>query len=388
MTRTALRLRCACSALATLVVVLAACGDGPAGDGPSGAGSRPAAGPLVSLLGSFPDAPDLRASVQLADWASARRVIGLGQPAPGAGIDEQRRYFQQLLSAGRFGQIVPLAGSLLSEGLPELGTAFGFAATDIDRLAVAGRPPHRAYAFEGRIDAGTVEQAVRRDPVWSPVLVANEHQGDGYFAWLADGALDTSRAGPTRPFGEALRLGVPTSGRAVVTTTDDEMKAALDAIRARRASLADVDAFRDVGTALDHAGVLAAVLSDQTISVEHATDPATAHGLGPYLEPWEALGVGVGVAADGQRRTMVVTLAYSTSEQASRIVEALLRTASDGTSLIGRGRPWRDLLAAPVVETEGRLVVGRFDVTANPGVWSAVGQFGDSLLLTSTGSAG
>lgn len=364
------------------LLLAAACGiDGTAvRRSPAGAES------VTGMLGRLPAVEGADRYVVVNLHAKARAAAGLSLPGPGdtEAVNAYRRALAAEPDPGLFVAPAQVTGAR-ARTMAEWEAELGFTLLDVDADATAGEVPEQVEVAEGSIDPAAVESAVRAEPVWSDVLEEAEHGGTTYWSWLEDGGVDVARRTAAREVGEARRLAAE-DGAVAWTRTTAAMEATLDAWHGERDTLADVDDLAALAAVLDAEGCHSAFLStDEAAYDAAAVALLPPGGEAPAADPtelalprYEAVATGVALGAEGT--VLVVALHYRDEGAAAAGAEALERVAAEGSSLVGDGVPWSELLDGATVRADGTTAVGVFP-TGNGDLWREVPFTRDTLLL-------
>ncbi|MBA3803037.1 MAG: hypothetical protein H0X22_09065 [Acidimicrobiia bacterium] len=123
----------------------------------------------------------------------------------------------------------------LQAQLEESRTEVGFTAFDIEREATVIQLPQSLSVADARVDAGTIDDAVRSDPSWLDDLEEVDLDDGSYYSWGEDGPrMDPGRRGPFHGvLGRGGQLAIESDGdddEAVTTVralSSDEVEASL-----------------------------------------------------------------------------------------------------------------------------------------------------------------
>lgn len=86
-----------------------------------------------------------------------------------------------------------------------LQTVLGVDTAAIRDGVVTMTPPHDVLIASGTFDLDAIDQAVRADPDWSGLLTVKEFEGESFYSWGGDYAIEGDPS-PLRPLGRGGRL--------------------------------------------------------------------------------------------------------------------------------------------------------------------------------------
>ncbi|CAN5856500.1 hypothetical protein BH24ACT6_BH24ACT6_11850 [soil metagenome] len=216
-------------ALAVLTVAFAtvACG----GDDDTGGGDN-----FESTIGRIPasaleGAGDSSPELYYSDMAIRWRQLDLADADAEARLERS----PELVVEAEMFTIGPLMiERALQTKLDESRVEVGFTAFDIEREATVVQLPQSLSVADVRVDAGTIDDAVRSDPAWSDDLEEIDFEDGSYYSWGEDGArMDPGRRGPFHGMlGRGGQLAVASEGddeavTAVRALSTDEVEASL-----------------------------------------------------------------------------------------------------------------------------------------------------------------
>jgi hypothetical protein len=332
----------------------------------------------VGLLAMLPDAPEARRDVRLNDHEAA------------AAARERIRGPDTDLDPRHPGSDTIAIGSELSgaHAGPDRADAWrdelGFDPADVAADATAGRPPEVYEVLRGRLDAAAVDDAVRRDPLWSDELEVTAHRDVTVYRWGDDHAQDLERTSPVRRIGQSARMALLDDVLLWATWTDG-IEVMIDLAHGDGASLADDEQVASVVAAMEDAGAFSVVAGadpdafhagrrDTPIGADRPGGDREADDL--VLDRFEVAGTGVGADDDGW--FTVVVLAHEDGAAADANAERLDAVLRDGHNITGQ-HAWSDLMTDVEVATDGNLVVavGRTDEAR--GLWTTVFEAPDLL---------
>lgn len=259
----------------------------------------------------------------------------------------------------------------------------GFSVLDVDRSLDVLSPPEQALIMETSVDPAQIDEAVRSDPVWSPLLDVDTVAGHEVYDW-DDGAAvstpDPGRSTAARPLGRGGQLAI-VDGTVTRTVSRSTLVATLGAFGdpetsiARRDDvaplLAEVAGGETEGRVIQGylqarppAGWSGPVLLVDLVSDtdgepagdqapdDQTSDDRTPDGADPADEgPGDASG-----GSGAGQRTGLLVLAADDAEEASARADAIRATYETATSL-AFALPFTDVVPDLTVTTNGPLVV-------------------------------
>ncbi len=251
----------------------------------------------------------------------------------------------------------------LQAQLEETRTEVGFTAFDIEREATVLQLPQSLSVAGLRVDADTIDDAVRSDPTWSDDLEEVEYDGGAYYSWGEDGArTDFERRGPFHGMlGRGGQLAIEGDGEpvtAVRALSIDEMEAALDADAGDEPSALDggplvplVDAVGD-GEVIQAFAVFEPLVFDTSrmtrTQIEEMMDEMIVVGRYRSIMLVEIL-------EDDEPRTEIL-LDFGDEDEAEDNIAAVEEFLSNGISARTR-QPWSELLPNSTTEQRGEVIV-------------------------------
>jgi len=359
------------SILLVAVLLLASCG----GDDENGSGA------FSTMLRAVPNLPGYRASVRITDAERIYKVLGVDRPSSIFRVDTDA-YFEELAAANAFaqGSVAPiqagrffgLQGDGAFTAYERIDQYLGIELGEIDRWLETGAPPRELYALGGDFDSKQADRLLNECDVCDPPD-RRTHAGSTYYTWGEDFEIDSTRGGRPPLYDDLGRGGgVAVLDRyALRALSDGAISAALDAI-ADSNSLADHPDFGLLGDSLDRLGPVTAVLSDQTVTADLASqmlespyvraDPALLEALEqawsleagpPPLRPYVALASGPGRDEDGPFTAVVLV---HDSEDEARLNGERLGPRAVWVSELLDGSALQGPPSVGEIEVDGRVV--------------------------------
>ena len=183
--------------------------------------------PASALEGVGDSSPELYYSDMANRWDELELADATPEERSRQPFDRQR--------IDRFPLVPLMIEPELQSQLDESRTEVGFTAFDIEREATVVQLPRSLSVAEVRVDAETIDDAVRSDPAWSDDLEEIDFEDGSYYSWGEDGArMDPGRRGPFHGMlGRGGQLAVASEGDDEAVTTvralsTEEIEAALD----------------------------------------------------------------------------------------------------------------------------------------------------------------
>lgn len=375
-------------AVATVtLVLLAACSDD---DGETGSGSRTDLewGQGFSVLGALGQLPVDEESgqplpeVYVGDVAAATELVG-AERAPIDDLDALAAWQNAITFGGErtddgfdaaraFVPYEGLLGHHLSRlaSIEEIDAEFGWSIVDVDRFAVAERPPFTFTVVGGSVGPDTFDRGEARDHEDGIVAVG---EGDDF-----QSNLQGATAG--RPLGRPWRMAAD-DGMLVASTSTPLVRAWLDGER----TYADIPEWERVARHLDDAQVHAAVLArGSTLSVFDMVFSEDLPDTFPTIEEtFSVLGFGWTVSDD--RPELVIVHHFLTDDTAAEGAEQVELVAREGL-ILSQARPVADILVLESVDVDGAVVVSRYSYAEEGNPRSAMRLWFERDALMAYGS--
>ncbi|AKU14842.1 hypothetical protein [Luteipulveratus mongoliensis] len=371
------------------LAALPACSD----DGPSTGSKGDTKTPQDSIAGMLslvPDTPANRKDVTVNRFDPAWKASGFDRHATGAELD--RGGLGLTIGGGTKGSTIGLAPTTFFAGNlirpSEVQAKFGYDPGRLTADISAGAPPETHQVVRGVFDSAAVQKAVKTSV--GPQATVTKIGGVEAVRWLDDLKIDMSLAGksPLTQIGQSGRVAIPDGSTLVYARTDAGLKALAGLAEGQGTSLANAADLRAAADALDKAGAYAAWLSTERVSPTSATRgrPLTPEQLKAAIgdltktgqPPYAAMGLGQ--ARDGAKQLLIVTFVHADDSTAKTGATRLTEMVKTGRST-STAQSWSQMLLRPDITTQGRVVVGRFEV-GNVTLWTRIPQQQDSLLYT------
>ena len=327
------------------------------------------AGWIVDLLARIPDTADSASLVTLADLAGAARAAGVAVPSPGASPDEVTAYVLALPRDALLPELLQRTASDVGSLRAELG----FDHAVVEAAVGAGEPPEQFLVLKGAFDAGSADAAVHSDPVWSDLLVTQEHAGVAYYAWGADLEIDVERVTPARPLGRGGRLALDDGYLYWVPWTAG-LDSLIDAAAGAVPTLADGAPLRQAAEVLQRERVYAAMLTD----VPLVAGPGLSGALAPYLV------LGLGGGRDDAGPFWVVVVIHDTAAAAEQSAAGFRSAIAEGMAL-GVNAPWSERVTGMEVTVEDAAMMAVLHSAVPEGDWMHALYTRDPLLAVAGG---
>ena len=349
------------------------------------------------LLGSIPDTPEARRAVHITDYDKVREVFGLTIASP---HDEDFRILMDDFRGGDRDTSLNgisdvflgpfdhtrLANVDVSQRLRYLG----FDYSNMEQSVHIQWDLYRdTEVIKGRFDPRRTDEALNSCTECAPHDLG-EYRGIQFYSWGQDysGGIETRYQAPAfDDVGRGGRIAVLDS-YVLRTLATPLMEWLIDANRNEVPSLADVPTFQLLADGMSRLEAYFMRLSDRVDEWDVAAfDPwwneevDLLAGTGPWLRPYEAYGVGLGVDENGSYLALVVVNADDLV--ADENVELLRRIVEEEISL-ARGRPWLEIIdvSRSEIRATGRILLAKLRGT-NPReiLWWNLLVDQDSLLL-------
>lgn len=347
-----------------------------------------------ALLATIPDGSELRQDMDLRifNYALARQIFPPSTfPLPGPGDDEDTL-------AAFDSWTVPLAMVLDDEGIiyPTVASLpnspffprshhsidfryFAFDIRNIDQsIAVNTTGRSRYDIARGRFDPQAAE-ATLKTCVECPAPSIEEYKGITYYGWGEDYAVNPKLKLAPPAFDELGRGGrIAVLEEYVIRTLGTpDMKAAIDGHLKQAPSLADVEEFQLLVKSMSRLGVHAMFLSDSVENSKLSSDYAKLVAAwdasqteveakeqelleaGPWLRPYDAVGVGFGKDEEG--RFIALVLVHKGGDFAEENVGLLRRIIEEENSVSYPDMKWSEYIDINSLEinAEGRLLLAK-----------------------------
>ncbi len=354
------------------------------------------AGAMAQGLSLVPDDDASAALVIVNDYAAAGEALDLDRPEAGADDEIADDWFIPL-TIGRDDTVGGLQSSDLFGNEPFEDEAWraevGWAPIDVDIAVDVQAEEHQGYyAVIGDVDPDEIDDAVTdEDNIWADELAVEEQSGTEYYTWGDDSAdIDPERITVVRDLGRGGNMAV-LDGALLWAWETDVIEDGIEAATGEADSLDDNDELGPLAEAMDEAGAVGAVFSDDG----HTFDDAYLAGvLGdtltdgevpddfddvPALEPYEALSTGVRITDDGPQ--MVVALLHDDEDAAEANAENL-ETVIEEAESTASATAWSDLVSLDSTEVDGSVLLATLDL-AEPSLaslWLRMVYTRDSLL--------
>jgi hypothetical protein len=167
------------------------------------------------------------------------------------------------------------------------------------------------------------------------------------------------------------------------------MEAMIDAASGSRQTLAGLQEVQAIGRAIDDLGAYSLIVSSSSTSMDEQTIRDLVSGTygqdnvarveqEGLLEPYRAIGVGIGF--DGDQQVAVLVYVYDNAEEAEENAATLLKILASGTSL-ARRVPWNQMTTDVNVEVHGPAIHARL-YTKGPMIAVSAWNDLDTLVLT------
>jgi hypothetical protein len=339
--------------------------------GSSGEGSADNAGWIVSLLSRIPDTETSGRYVALVDLRTAAQAAGVEIPPVGAQATEVTGYLFALPGDALLPDLLQRAAASVDDVRAELGTD----PVSIETAVTAGDPPKQYVVLQGDFDEGTVDSAVRGEPVWSDLLTTAEHSGVSYYTWGEDFASVLDRVTAARPLGRGSRLALDNGYLYWVPWTAG-VEALIDAGAGTIPRLADHPRMRQAAEVLQREHVYSAALTDVPLLADPLGTPSE-EGVAGYLAPYLVLGLGGG--QDDAGVFWVVVAIHDSTAAAEQSAAGFRVGVAEGTAVVGGAR-WSERVTAMEVTVEGNAMVAVLRSANPPGDWMRAYQSRDPLL--------
>ena len=335
------------------------------------------AGAMTQGLSLVPD-DSSAALVIVNDYAAATEALDLDRPEAG---DEDVEIVDWLLSVTTGeGDVV---GGLENSGLfgarlfeDEAWRAeVGWAPIDADIAVDVRADEHQGYyAVIGDFDRGEIDDTVTdEDNIWEDELEVDEQNGTEYYTWGNEpGDLTV-----VRNFGRGGNMAV-LDGALLWAWEPDVIEDGIDAATGEDDSLVDNDEFGPLAEAMDEAGAMGAMFSDDGHRFDDAyLDSALDDTFA--LEPYEAFATGVRI--DDGRAEVLIALLHDDEDSAEQNA-ASIETVIDRAESVAYEMAWSDLVSLDSTEVDGSVLLATlaFDDPHLATLWSHVVDTRDTLL--------
>ena len=238
------------------------------------------------------------------------------------------------------------------------------------------QPPQSLSVAEVRVDAETIDEAVRSDPVWSDDLEEVDYDDGSYYSWGEDGERpNIGRSGPFHgQLGRGGQLAIEGDDEAVTAVralSTDEIEAALDAEAGDEPSGLDEGPLVPLAEAVGDGEVIQAYAFFEPLVLQpeltNMTDAQIEEMMAEMtvIDPYRSIMI-VELLDDDDTRIEIL-LDYGDEDDAVSNIDTVEEILADGTSALTR-RPWSELLPDATTEQRGEVLAvtvpgsGRFRV--------------------------
>jgi len=232
----------------------------------------------------------------------------------------------------------------LQSQLDESRTEVGFTAFDIEREATVVQLPRSLSVAEVRVDAETIDAAVRSDPAWSDDLEEIDFEDGSYYSWGEDGArMDPGRRGPFHGMlGRGGQLAVASAGddeavTAVRALSTEEIEAALDTEAGDEPSALDEEPLVPLLDAVGEGEVIQAYVLFEPLVLQPDLTNLTPEQLEEMMaemtvvDPYRSIMVVEILDEDDDTRTEIL-LDFGDEDDAVSNIDTVEEILADGTS--------------------------------------------------------
>lgn len=255
------------------------------------------------------------------------------------------------------------------ERAEELSREIGFDGFDIQRVLVAGVPPHQVMVVDTSVDDEVVIDALRADPAWSSDLQEVEFESALYYQWTDDPvSIHLDRRSVLRPFGQGGTLAIVGDDPTRVVRTNDpaDIEATLLAASGTDASVAEDPHLRAALDSLGNVDVTQAVVQPRPTLFDPAavlfpsdpiaSDPesvlAAAQNEALPVDPY--LGLVVVEVVDGDTVRAEILVIHPDGASAEANVDPIVEHITTGT--LFSGDPASEEFEGAEVEADGSIV--------------------------------